>query len=224
MRRMGPSLLGHYCQTRGWWFSVHNSVQETHTYGPVFTVGQLPSPLSQIQCYPHPLPKGLHCVQQTWVAPKRKDHLRKALTKCKYPKWALEKVEKRLNRFSRQVNDGGTNSAQSANHGVQNKGHIVIPYTQGLCESIIQTYIHTLGTWYSAMARVHRKVLSHALYMVVLLGATFSYCIILFLEGEPPPPRSTPWGVYRSASYARQYLFYHLTLQHSTFAPPLPGR
>ena len=26
-----------------------------------------------------------------------KDHLRKALTKCKYPKWALDKVEKRLN-------------------------------------------------------------------------------------------------------------------------------
>ena len=41
-----------------------------------------------------------------------------------------------LNRPSRQVNDGGNNSAQSANHGVQSKGHIVIPYTQGLCESI----------------------------------------------------------------------------------------
>ena len=35
-----------------------------------------------------------------------KDHLRKALTKCKYPKWALNKVEKRLNRSTRQVNDG----------------------------------------------------------------------------------------------------------------------
>ena len=67
---------------------------------------------------------------------KEKDHLRKALTKCKYPKWALDKVEKRLNRSSRQVNDGGNNNAQSANHEVQNKGHIVIPYTQGLCESI----------------------------------------------------------------------------------------
>ena len=41
-------LLGHYCQTRGWWYSVHNCVQETHTYWPVFTVGQSPSPLSQI--------------------------------------------------------------------------------------------------------------------------------------------------------------------------------
>ena len=61
---------------------------------------------------------------------KEKQHLRKALTKCNYPKWALDKVEKRLNRSTRQVNDGGNN------HGVQSKGHIVIPYTQGLCESI----------------------------------------------------------------------------------------
>ena len=38
---------------------------------------------------------------------KEKEHLRNALTKCNYP-----------------------------NHGVQSKGHIVIPYTQGLCESI----------------------------------------------------------------------------------------
>ena len=35
-----------------------------------------------------------------------------------------------------QVNDGGNNTAQSANQEVQSKGHIVIPYTQGLCESI----------------------------------------------------------------------------------------
>ena len=67
---------------------------------------------------------------------KEKDHLRKALTKCKYPKWALDKVEGRLNRSSRQVADGGTNNAQAANHEVKNIGHIVIPYTQGPCESI----------------------------------------------------------------------------------------
>ena len=67
---------------------------------------------------------------------KEKDHLRKVLTKCKYPKWALDKVEKRLNRSSRQVIDRGTNNAQAANHEVKNKGCIVIPYTQGLCESI----------------------------------------------------------------------------------------
>ena len=65
-----------------------------------------------------------------------KDHLRKALTKCKYPKWALDKVEKRLNKSIRQATDGGTTGAQPATNEVKNKGHIVIPYTQGLCESI----------------------------------------------------------------------------------------
>ena len=35
-----------------------------------------------------------------------KDHLRKALSKCKYPKWALHKAEKRLNMSTRDVIDG----------------------------------------------------------------------------------------------------------------------
>ena len=71
---------------------------------------------------------------------KEKDHLRKALTKCKYPKWALVKVEKRLNRSTSEVTDGansqGTTVAQAVSSEVKTKGHIVIPYTQGLCESI----------------------------------------------------------------------------------------
>ena len=67
---------------------------------------------------------------------KEKEHLRKALTNCNYPKWALDKVEKRLNRSSRQVNNGGNSNAQSTNLGVQSKGHIVRQNIQGLCESI----------------------------------------------------------------------------------------
>ena len=74
------------------------------------------------------------CLQQ------EKGHLRKVLTKCKYPKWALDKVEKRLNRSTSKVNDEvnkqGTSAAQLVTNEVKNKGHIVIPYTQGLCESI----------------------------------------------------------------------------------------
>ena len=69
-----------------------------------------------------------------------KDHLRKALTKYKYPKWALDKVEKRLNRSTREAIDGannqGTTAAQPVTNEVKNKGHIGIPYTQGPCESI----------------------------------------------------------------------------------------
>ena len=68
------------------------------------------------------------------------EHLRKALTQCKYPKWALDKVEKRLNRSSSEAIDGvnnqGANSTPAATREVKSKGHIVIPYTQGLCESV----------------------------------------------------------------------------------------
>ena len=98
-------------------------------------MGQPPSPLGQILGVIQTLSHRASTVcSNPELLQQEKDHLRKSLTKCKYPKWALDKVEKRLNRCSRQVNDGGTNNDQSANHEVQNKGHIVIPYTQGLCE------------------------------------------------------------------------------------------
>ena len=49
-------------------------------------------------------------------------------------------MEKRLNRSTSEVIDGvnnqGTTAAQTLTDSVKNKGHIVIPYTQGLCESI----------------------------------------------------------------------------------------
>ena len=69
-----------------------------------------------------------------------KAHLRKALTHYKYPKRALDKVKRRLNNPSREVSDGtnnqGTTGAHPSTNEVKTKGHIVIPYTQGLCESI----------------------------------------------------------------------------------------
>ena len=87
-----------------------------------------------------------------------KEHLREALTQCKYPKWALDKVEKRLNRSSSEAVDGvnnqGTTGTSAATKEVKSKGHIVIPYTQGLCESIkkicgrcgIQTHFKNYST------------------------------------------------------------------------------
>ena len=61
-------------------------------------------------------------------------------------------MERRLNKHSTETSDGasnqGTTGAQPATKEVKTKGHIIIPYTQGLCESIkkicgrhgIQTY------------------------------------------------------------------------------------
>ena len=53
----------------------------------------------------------------------------------------MDKVEKRLNRSTRQATEGGTTGAQPATNEVKNKGHIVIPYTQGLCESIKRSVV-----------------------------------------------------------------------------------
>ena len=65
-----------------------------------------------------------------------KDHLRKALTKCKYPKWALDKVEKRHNKSTSRVIDGannqGTTVVQAVTSELKTKGHIIILYMQGL--------------------------------------------------------------------------------------------
>ena len=71
---------------------------------------------------------------------KEMEHLRKALANYNYPKWALDKVKKRLTRSSSEVNDGaksqGTAGGQPTTNEVKSKGHIVIPYTQGICKSI----------------------------------------------------------------------------------------
>ena len=67
-------------------------------------------------------------------------------------------MERRLNKPSSEASDGannqGTTGAQPATKEVKTKGHIVIPYTQGLCESIkkicgrygIQTYFKGSNT------------------------------------------------------------------------------
>ena len=62
------------------------------------------------------------------------EHLRKALTCCKYPKWGLNRVEKRLTKPTGEVNE--RDRVLQVPNGVKTKGHIVIPYTQGLGRSI----------------------------------------------------------------------------------------
>ena len=73
-------------------------------------------------------------------------HLRKPLTKCKYPKWALDKVERKFtsrsedNSNAEHREDSNTPSSNTMERDPTkdkyNKGHIVIPYIQGLGESI----------------------------------------------------------------------------------------
>ena len=134
-RRMAPSpswtplsnlrLMAHYPS-----LCTGNLHFLTSTYSGIVTITSQPN---LVPSTPSPIgPKQL--LQQ------ENDHLRKALTKCKYPKWAFDKVEKRLNRSTSGAIDGANNQGTTATHvatnEVKTKGHIVIPYTQGLCESI----------------------------------------------------------------------------------------
>ena len=123
---------------------------QTSIYSGTVTITSQPSSVSS-----KPSPIGLpQWCSNPELLQKEKQHLRKALTKCNYPKWALDKVEKRLNRSTRQVNDGGNNPAQAwPTMEVQSKGHIVIPYTQGLCESIKRSVVDMASKLTSRVAK-----------------------------------------------------------------------
>ena len=57
--------------------------------------------------------------------------LEEVLMKCKYPKWAIGKVlqkQEDTRRKNRRTQSTKTNQTE-------NKCHIVVPYSQGLCES-----------------------------------------------------------------------------------------
>ena len=57
-------------------------------------------------------------------------------------------------------------------------------------------------------------------FFIFLLRPLFILCHSIFLEGEPPPPRSTPLGVYRSAiSYgATQHSYTHSLMADRSMA------
>ena len=62
---------------------------------------------------------------------KDEEHLNNAVRKCKYPTWALNRIQMKTNKQdSKQVPTNGT----SRNN--QKKSYIVVPYYSGLSESI----------------------------------------------------------------------------------------
>ena len=112
----------------------------------------------------------------------------------------MDKVERRLNKPSSEASDGannqGTTGAQPATKEVKEKGHIVIPYTQGLCESIkkicgrygIQTYFKGSNTIRNVLVSPKDKD-----HMVNQSGAIYWFqCGDLSCDdeyiGEPPGP------------------------------------
>ena len=80
------------------------------------------------------------CNKPELLNKKEMEYLRKAPTHCKYPKWALDRVERWFTRPTSKVsnvaNNQGIAGTQPTTNEFKTKGHIVIPYTQGLCKSI----------------------------------------------------------------------------------------
>ena len=113
-----------------------NPLIQTSTYSRIAITTSLPSLVSLT---PSPIGPKLCAVILSWSKLK-KSTSGKLSPNVKYPKWALDKVKKRLNRPSSEAIDGtnsqGTTSTSAATKEVKSKGHIVIPFTQGLCESI----------------------------------------------------------------------------------------
>ena len=66
------------------------------------------------------------------------EHLWKALSHCKYPKWPLGREERKLTKptseVSNEANNQGTAGTHPTTNEVKTKGNIVIPYNQGLCD------------------------------------------------------------------------------------------
>ena len=59
-------------------------------------------------------------------------HLQEVLSQCKYPKWAIDKVlQQEGDRSTRNRRNQGRNNTRQT----KKKCHIVVPYSQGLCES-----------------------------------------------------------------------------------------
>ena len=139
-RRMGPlpswaPLLNHRLMGNCLPLCTGNPPALTSTYSGTVTITSQPSLLLST-----PSPIGPKQYAAILSFSTEMTHLRNAQIHCKYPKWALDEMERRLNKPSSEASDGANNQgitgAQPATKEVKTKGHIVIPYTQDLCESI----------------------------------------------------------------------------------------
>ena len=105
---------------------------QTSIYSGTATITSLPSLVSS-KLSPTGLPP---CAVILSCFKKKRSTSGKLSPNATIPNGLWTRWRKRLNKSSSQVNDRGNQNARSANQGVPSKGHIVIPYTQGLCESI----------------------------------------------------------------------------------------
>ena len=118
----------------------------TSAYNGIATIISLPSTVSEIH-----LPRAKTVCTTPELLNKELQHLREALVRCKYPRWAINKIQNKFinnnwvgdgnnntqagNNTTQANNNSGGNSEDRPPRGRPNIGHIVIPYVQGLGKS-----------------------------------------------------------------------------------------
>ena len=118
-------------------------------------------------------------------------HLREALAKCKYPRWAIYKIQnKYINNNWKENGNSNNNQEEYSTQGPNNStcskvrtnkdkpsaGHIVVPYVQGLGENLqkicsrygLQTYFKEVPTssncWSDLRIRTQRTAKNNVIY------------------------------------------------------------
>ena len=109
-------------------------------------MGQSSQPICQVQCDRYTYPQGKTVCTNPELLQKELKHLREAMGKCKYPTWAINKVQNKVlnnnqgnhdNKNKNQVQSTNNQDASATNTTRSNKnyiGQVVIPYTQGTSE------------------------------------------------------------------------------------------
>ena len=75
----------------------------------------------------------LHLVTEDQDKVNEEKHIRQALTKCGYPKWTIEKVKRYMKNKKTKTTKRDKNKEKS-------RGLVVIPYVQGVSESIERSF------------------------------------------------------------------------------------
>ena len=101
---------------------------QTHTYRLVLALGQSPPPVCKvINTLKH---RAKTVCSNYHLLKEEEDHLNKALGRCKYPTWALNRVHIKQNK-----NRTKQGTSKNKNNTGNNKPYIVGPYMQGMSES-----------------------------------------------------------------------------------------
>ena len=167
---------------------------QTSTYSGIATITSLPSLVSLT-----PSPTGL-CAAILNCSNKKRNTSGKLSPNVNIQSGLWTRWKKRLNRSSSEVIDGvnnqSTNGTPAATQEVKSKGHIVIPYTQGLCESIkkicgrygIQTHFKGGTTIRNLLVSPRTKTLRSTRVMPSIGISVVTLAVMMNILGKPPGP------------------------------------